>query len=53
MDPGIPKVTILKELISDLHFLGHFDIIEQPAKTDMLTISDHKDHNASCANISH
>ena len=42
MDPGNPEVTMLKEPISYLHFLAHCDVIEQPAKTDTLTISDHK-----------
>ena len=47
MDPGNPEVTMLKEPISHLHFLAHCDVIEQPAKTDTLTISDHKGFKAS------
>ena len=42
MDQGNPEVTMLKESISHLHFIAHCDVIEQPAKTDALTISDHK-----------
>ena len=33
--------------ISHLHFLAHCDVIEQPAKTDTLAISDHKGFKAS------
>ena len=40
-------VTMLKEPISYLHFLAHCDVIEQPAKTDTLTISDRKGLKAS------
>ena len=43
MDPGNREVTMLKEPISHLLFLAHCDVIEQPAKTDTLTISDHKE----------
>ena len=42
MDLGNPDFTVLKEPISDLHFLAHCDAIEQPAKTDTIMISDHK-----------
>ena len=41
MDPGNREVTMLKEPISHLLVLAHCDVIEQPAKTDTLTISDH------------
>ena len=47
MDPGNPEVTMLKEPISHLHFLGQCDLIEQPVKIDMLSISDHKGLKAS------
>ena len=47
MDPGNPEVTMLKEPISYLHFLAHCDVIEQPAKTDTLAISDRKGLKAS------
>ena len=42
---------MLKEPISYLHFLAHCDVIEQPAKTDTLTISDHKGLKASWLNF--
>ena len=38
MDPGNREVTMLKEPMSHLLFLAHCDVIEQPAKTDALTI---------------
>ena len=41
MNPGNSEVTMLKEPISHLHFLAHCDVIEQPAKSDTLAISDH------------
>ena len=44
MDPGNSEVTMLKEPIS---FLAHCDVIEQPAKTDTLAISDRKGLKAS------
>ena len=48
MDPGNREVTMLKEPISHLLFLAHCDVIEQPAKTDTLTISDRRGLKASC-----
>ena len=42
-----PKVTMLKEQISDLHPLAQCDVVEQPTITDTLMISDDKRLQAS------
>ena len=52
MDLYNPEVIILKEPVTDLHFFGHCDIIEQSAKTDSLTISGHNGLSTSCVDVS-